>query len=85
MLRRSQEELVEFLLSKWNGINKADRFLSYDLLGAGELNLADEQIPMLGTSGNRTERIGNELFGKIPIFFGTEIWVSIPILKFSES
>lgn len=38
----SREELVSFLLSKWNGINKADIFLLYDLLSAGELDLADE-------------------------------------------
>lgn len=31
-----------FLLKKWNGITKDEVFLSYDLLGAGELDQADE-------------------------------------------
>lgn len=30
------------LLTKRNGINKDEVFLSYDLLGSGELDLADE-------------------------------------------
>lgn len=38
----SREELVGFLLSKWNAINKENIYLLYDLLGAGELDLAEE-------------------------------------------
>lgn len=31
----SRKELVPLLMAKWNGINKDDVFLSYELLGVG--------------------------------------------------
>lgn len=39
----THEELVASLLAKWDGISKADILLSYDLLGSGELDLAEEE------------------------------------------
>lgn len=38
----SRKELVALVLAKWNGIKQEEVFLSYDLLGAGELDLADD-------------------------------------------
>lgn len=40
--RYNRSELLSFLVAKWVGLSEADIFLSYDLLGAGELDLADE-------------------------------------------
>lgn len=39
----TREELVKHVVSKWEGLSKDDLFLSYDLLGSGELDLADEE------------------------------------------
>lgn len=39
----SRKELIDFMLTKFVGCNKDELFLSYDLLGAGELDLADEE------------------------------------------
>lgn len=38
----TRSELVSFLVAKWDGLFEADVFLSYNLLGIGELDLADE-------------------------------------------
>lgn len=37
------EELVRHVVSKWEGVTKDDVFISYDLLGSGRLDLADEK------------------------------------------
>lgn len=39
----SRLELVNYVCKKWDGISGVDVFLSYDLLGVGELDLADEE------------------------------------------
>lgn len=39
----SRKELVSLVMAKWNVINKEEVYLSYDLLGTGELDLADEE------------------------------------------
>lgn len=36
-------ELVEHICTKWEGITSAEIFMSYDLLGMGELDLADDE------------------------------------------
>lgn len=36
-------ELVSYLATKWDGISTKDIFLSYDLFGTRELNLADDE------------------------------------------
>lgn len=38
----TRSELVSVLVAKWDGLFEADVFLSYNLLGIGELDLADE-------------------------------------------
>lgn len=38
-----REELLNYVVSKWPVIVKEDIFMSYDLLGSGELDLADEE------------------------------------------
>lgn len=38
----SRKELVALLMAKWDGVHKDEVYLSYDLLGVGEIGLADE-------------------------------------------
>lgn len=39
----NREELINYLATNWDGISKDDIFLFYDLLGTGELDLADDE------------------------------------------
>lgn len=74
----SREELVTILLSKWGGLSKMDIFLSYDLLGAWELDLADEEdmvtmLRLLDEGQSRRVHIYVRCISGIP---GNELYVS---------